>query len=37
MIRRLNGRHVWLPVAACLTVLAFALPQPRRPASSKAR
>jgi Flp pilus assembly protein TadD len=26
MIRRFNGRHVWLPVAACLTVLAFALP-----------
>ena len=26
MIRRLNGRHVWLPVAACLTLLAFALP-----------
>ena len=26
MIRRLNGRHVWLPVFAFLTVLAFALP-----------
>ena len=26
MIRRLNGRHVWLPVAACLTLLAFAMP-----------
>lgn len=26
MIRRLNGRHVWLLVFACLTVLAFALP-----------
>jgi tetratricopeptide (TPR) repeat protein len=26
MIRRLNGRHVWLPMLACLTVLAFALP-----------
>ena len=26
MIRRLNGRHVWVPVFACLTLLAFALP-----------
>ncbi len=26
MSRRLNGRHVWLRVFACLTVLAFALP-----------
>jgi tetratricopeptide (TPR) repeat protein len=26
MVRRLNGRHVWLPMLTCLTVLAFALP-----------
>ena len=26
MIRRFHGRHVWLPAAACLMLLAFALP-----------
>ena len=26
MIRGFNGRHIWLPVAVCLTMLAVALP-----------